>query len=268
MNGLALGAAPASRRFLGPRRLPTIPPDAEAFGAHTVLRIALETLGSSRLVLSTSLGPESIVILDLLSDMEARPRVVTVDTGRLPEQTLTLIDRVQARFGIDIEVLRPDAEAVEAMVQERGPDLFYRSVDDRLRCCDVRKVEPLTKSLRDVDGWITGLRREQSTTRWKTPKISLDFEHGLIWKVSPLADWSGERVWHYIRQRDLPYNTLHDMGYPSVGCAPCSRAVPPGADHRSGRWWWETPESRECGLHVDSATLAAVGRARHDVEPA
>jgi phosphoadenosine phosphosulfate reductase len=263
-----VGTVPATRRFLGPRRLPTIPPDAEAFGAHTVLRIALETLGASRLVLSTSLGPESIVILDLLSDMEARPRVVTVDTGRLPEQTLTLIDRVRARFGIDIEVLQPDADAVDAMVQERGPDLFYRSIDDRLRCCDVRKVEPLTKALLDVDGWITGLRREQSTTRWKTPKISLDFEHGLIWKVSPLADWSDERVWHYIRKRDLPYNTLHDMGYPSVGCAPCSRAVPPGDDHRSGRWWWEAAESRECGLHVDSAHLAAVGRAHHDVEPA
>jgi phosphoadenosine phosphosulfate reductase len=133
----------------------------------------------------------------------------------------------------------------------------------------VRKVEPLTNALREVDGWITGLRREQSTTRWKTPKLSLDFEHGLIWKVSPLADWSAERVWHYIRKRNLPYNTLHDMGYPSVGCAPCSRAVPPGADPRSGRWWWETPESRECGLHMDSARLAEIGRLHaHDMEPA
>ena len=251
------------------KRLPTIPSDAEAFGAHLVLRVALETLGPSRLVLSTSLGPESIVILDLVSDMEARPRVVTVDTGRLPEQTHTLLERVRARFGIDVEVLEPDPSDVEEMVRERGPDLFYRSVDDRLRCCDIRKVEPLTKALRQVDGWITGLRREQSTTRWKTPKLGLDLEHGLIWKVNPLADWSSERVWHYIRTRDLPYNTLHDMGYPSVGCAPCSRAIPPGVDHRSGRWWWETPESRECGLHVDSAQLSAIGRSHaHDVEPA
>jgi thioredoxin-dependent adenylylsulfate APS reductase len=234
-----------------------------------VLRVALETLGPSRLALSTSFGPESIVILDLLSDMDARPRVVTVDTGRLPEQTHGLMDRVRARFGLEIEVLRPEPEAVDAMVRERGMDLFYRSLDDRLRCCDTRKVEPLTKALRNVDGWITGLRREQAATRWKTPKISLDFEHGLIWKVSPLADWSSERVWHYIRKRDLPYNTLHDIGYPSVGCAPCSRPVKPGEDPRSGRWWWEAPESRECGLHVDRAALAEVGRAHaHDMEPA
>jgi phosphoadenosine phosphosulfate reductase len=153
------------------------------------------------------------------------------------------------------------------MTRERGPDLFYRSLDDRLRCCDVRKVEPLARALRGVDGWITGLRREQATTRWKTAKLTLDIEHGLIWKVSPLADWSTERVWHYIRTRDLPYNTLHDMGYPSVGCAPCSRAVPLGGDPRSGRWWWESPESRECGLHVDRAQLASLGREVHDVEP-
>jgi phosphoadenosine phosphosulfate reductase len=251
------------------KRLPTIPRDAEAFGAQTVLRIALETLGASRLVLSTSLGPESIVILDLVSDMETRPRVVTVDTGRLPEQTHSLLERVRARFAIEIDVLTPDEADVDAMVRERGRDLFYRSVDDRVRCCDVRKVEPLSKALRNADGWITGLRREQSTTRWKTPKLSLDVEHGLIWKVNPLADWSSERVWHYIRTRDLPYNTLHDMGYPSVGCAPCSRAVPAGADERSGRWWWETPESRECGLHVQGAQLAAIGRSHaRDMEPA
>jgi phosphoadenosine phosphosulfate reductase len=207
-------------------------------------------------------------VYQMRHDMEAHPRILTVDTGRLPEQTHALMDRVRARFGVEIEVLRPDQVAVEEMTHERGPDLFYRSLDDRLRCCDVRKVEPLAKALRSVDGWITGLRREQSTTRWKTPKMSLDFEHGLIWKVSPLADWSSERVWHYIRKRDLPYNTLHDMGYPSVGCAPCSRAVPPGEDHRSGRWWWEVPESRECGLHVDSARLAEIGRAHaRDVEP-
>jgi phosphoadenosine phosphosulfate reductase len=168
---------------------------------------------------------------------------------------------------VDIEVLRPDQDAVDEMVAERGPDLFYRSLDDRLRCCDVRKVAPLADALRGVDGWITGLRREQSATRWRTPKLSLDVEHGLIWKVSPLADWSSERVWHHIRARGLPYNTLHDMGYPSVGCAPCSRAVPPGADARAGRWWWETPESRECGLHMRRSQLAEIARPTHDVEP-
>lgn len=261
MTGLAAGhSTPTRPGGLGRRRLPTIPPDAEALGAHAVLHIALETLGASRLALAASFGPESMVMLDLLSDMEARPRVLTLDTGRLPRQTHELMDRVRARFGIEIEVLIPDQDAVEVMTRERGIDLFYRSLDDRLRCCDVRKVEPLARALSDVDGWITGLRREQAPTRARTPKLSLDLEHGLIWKVCPLADWTSERVWAYIRDRDLPYNELHDEGYPSIGCRPCSRAVPPGADPRSGRWWWETPESRECGLHVDRARIAVLGR--------
>jgi phosphoadenosine phosphosulfate reductase len=142
------------------------------------------------------------------------------------------------------------------MVTERGPNLFYQSLDDRLRCCDVRKVAPLRRALATVDGWVTGLRRDQIATRAHTPKIGLDIEHGLIWKVAPLADWSEDRVWAYIRERDLPYNALHDQGYPSIGCAPCTRAVAPGDDPRSGRWWWEEPDSRECGIHVPHTTLA------------
>jgi phosphoadenosine phosphosulfate reductase len=245
-------------------RLPTIPPDAEALEAHAVLRMALETLGPKRLVVSASFGPESIVILDLLGDMGPRPRVFTLDTDRLPPQTYELMDRVADRFDIEIEVYTPDRDAVGAMIRERGNDLFYRSLDDRLRCCDVRKVEPLRRALSTVDGWITGLRREQAPTRARTPKVSLDLEHGLIWKICPLADWTAARVWAYIRERDLPYNELHDQGYPSIGCAPCTRAVAPGADPRSGRWWWEQPESRECGLHMDHATLAAIARPAAD----
>jgi thioredoxin-dependent adenylylsulfate APS reductase len=231
---------------------PPIPPDVEVLDAEGVLRLAIETLGAGRVALSASFGPEDIVILDLLTRIVPRPRVFTLDTGRLPEETHALIERVRERFGVDVEVFVPDAADVEAMVAERGPNLFYRSLDDRLRCCDVRKVRPLRRALATVDGWITGLRRDQTRTRARTPKVWLDLEHGLIWKVAPLADWTEAQVWAHIRAADLPYNALHDRGYPSIGCAPCTRAVEPGEDPRAGRWWWETEGSRECGLHVPS----------------
>jgi len=253
--------------MLGQGRLPTIPSDVEEMEAHAVLRVALETLGPQRLGVCTSFGPESIVILDLLSDMDAHPRVFTIDTDRLPKETHELMDRVQARFGIEIEVIRPDPDGVGEMIQDRGPELYYRSLDDRLRCCDVRKVQPLTRALSGFDGWVTGVRRDQAPTRARTPKLGLDIEHGMIWKASPIADWTAKRVWDYIRHRDLPYNDLHDDGYPSIGCIPCSRPVPAGADPRSGRWWWETDESRECGLHVDQAQIATPGRSE-DAETA
>jgi len=232
------------------RRLPPIPPDVEDLGPHDVLRVALTALGRERLALSASFGPEDIVILDMLAELEPQPRVLTLDTGRLPEETYRLIDRVRSRYAVEVEVFAPEAEAVEAMVREHGPNLFYRSVENRILCCDVRKVQPLRRALQTVDGWIAGVRRDQIATRAQTPKIGLDLAHGLIWKVAPLADWTEAQVWAYIHERDLPYNELHDQGYPSIGCAPCSRAVEPGADPRSGRWWWEQPEDRECGIHV------------------
>ena len=232
--------------------LPAIPADVERLEAADVLRRALEALGPERVALSASFGPEDIVILDLLTEIVQRPRVFTLDTGRLPEETYALIERVRERFEIDVEVFAPDAEQVETMVAERGPNLFYRSLDDRHRCCDVRKVLPLRRALATVDGWITGLRRDQTGTRARTPKIGLDLEHGLIWKVAPLADWTEAQVWTHIRERDLPYNPLHDRGYPSIGCAPCTRAIEPGEDPRAGRWWWESDGPRECGLHVPS----------------
>ncbi len=236
--------------------LPSIPADAEALDATGALRLALDTLGVERVALSASFGPEDIVILDLLTGIVPRPRVFTLDTGRLPEETYALIERVRERFDIDVEVFAPEATEVEAMVAERGPNLFYRSLDDRQRCCDVRKVRPLRRALATVDGWITGVRRDQTRTRARTPKVGLDLEHGLIWKVAPLADWTEDRVWAHIRARDLPYNALHDQGYPSIGCAPCTRAVEPGEDPRSGRWWWEAEGARECGLHVPSGQAA------------
>lgn len=237
--------------------LPAIPADVEALDAAGALRLALDAFGAGRVALSASFGPEDIVILDLLTGIVPRPRVFTLDTGRLPEETYALIERVRERFDVDVEVYAPDTAEVEVMVAEGGPNLFYRSIDDRLRCCEVRKVRPLRRALATVDGWITGLRRDQTRTRARTPKIGLDLEHGLIWKVAPLADWTEAQVWAHIREHDLPYNALHERGFPSIGCAPCTRAVEPGEDARAGRWWWESDGNRECGLHVPSGRPAA-----------
>ena len=239
------------------RRAP-IAVDAERRDALGVLRLALDVIGSERLALSASFGPEDIVLLDLLTELIPRPRVFTLDTGRLPQETYDLMDAVRLRFGVTVEVVFPDASDVEAMTRDRGLNLFYSSVDDRKRCCDVRKVAPLRRALRGLDGWITGVRRDQIGTRAATPKIGFVQDHGMIWKIAPLADWTEEEVWARIRQRDLPYNALHDAGYPSIGCAPCSRAVPAGADPRSGRWWWEQADDRECGIHVPAAAPRAV----------
>lgn len=245
-------------------RRPAVPPDIERLDATEVLRTALNALGTDRIALSASFGPEDIVLLDLLLELAPNPRVFTLDTGRLPQETYDLIDQLRVRFGVAIEVVFPDASQVEEMTRERGVNLFYASVEDRRRCCDVRKVAPLRRALRGLDGWITGLRRDQIQTRARTPKIGLDLEHGMIWKVAPLADWTDGEVWARIRQRDLPYNALHDAGYPSIGCAPCSRAVPAGEDPRSGRWWWEQADDRECGIHVP-ARVGAVGVAAGNV---
>jgi phosphoadenosine phosphosulfate reductase len=231
---------------------PTPPPEADVEGldATGVLRLALDAIGPDRLALSASFGPEDIVILDLMAGLTDRPRVFTLDTGRLPEETYELMGIVRDLFGVEIEAYVPDARAVEAMVRTKGPNLFYESVENRLECCRIRKVEPLKRALATVDGWVTGLRRDQIATRASTAKIAIDADHGGIWKIAPLADWSEAQVWARIRERDLPYNALHDRGYPSIGCAPCTRPVGPGEDARAGRWWWEEPDHRECGLHV------------------
>jgi thioredoxin-dependent adenylylsulfate APS reductase len=233
--------------------------DLEDGDARTVLSTALETIGATRLPLVTSLAPEGIVILDMLTRLVSHPRVITIDTGRLPVETLDLIERVRHRFGIDIEVIHPDQADVDEMVRVRGVDLFYRSREDRVRCCEVRKVLPLRRVLAGAGGWITGLRRDQSATRAATPKVARDLAHGSIWKIAPLADWSSGQVWAYIQARDLPYNTLHDDDYQSIGCAPCTKPVAPGADARSGRWWWEAQDTvRECGIH--SSPLASTSK--------
>jgi phosphoadenosine phosphosulfate reductase len=221
----------------------------EASDAPGVLRWAAETFGD-RIALATSFSAEDMVVLDLMAQIWPRPRVFTLDTGRLPEETYAVLDETRERYDVDLEVFFPDADRVERMVREHGVNLFYRSVDLRKLCCQVRKVEPLRRALAPLDGWICGLRREQSVTRQGLRKLETDTAHGNIVKLAPLADWTSAQVWEYVKAHDLPYNKLHDRGFPSIGCAPCTRAVAEGEDERAGRWWWESPEQKECGLHV------------------
>lgn len=213
--------------------------------AAALLRIAREHAPAA---LASSFGAEDMVLVDLVARHAPAIEVFTLDTGRLPEETLALVDRVRERYGIPVHVYFPDAARVEAHVREHGVNGFYDSVDNRRACCAIRKAEPLARALAGRRAWITGLRRAQSVTRTELAQEEFDAVHGLA-KFNPLADWSEEEVWTYLRARQVPYNALHDRGYPSIGCAPCTRAVAPGEDVRAGRWWWESPEHRECGLH-------------------
>jgi thioredoxin-dependent adenylylsulfate APS reductase len=216
--------------------------------AADVLTWAVDALSPS-VALATGLGVEGLVVLDHLMELGRVPRVFTLDTGRLPPETYELMDRVRERYGVAIEVFAPSPADLEPMVRAHGPNLFYRSVQLRQLCCRVRKVLPLRRALAGLDGWITGLRRDQGPTRAGVAKVELDPENGGLLKVNPLADWSSDDVWAYVRSHDVPHNVLHDRGYPSIGCAPCTRAVAAGEDERAGRWWWERPEHRECGIH-------------------
>ena len=221
---------------------------AEPMLAPDVLRLAIETFGK-RVALSSSFGAEDMVLIDMILKIEQRARVFTLDTGRLPQETYNVIDATRERYGATIEVFFPQPDAVQSMVAEHGMNLFYHSVDNRKLCCGVRKMEPLRRALSGLDAWITGLRREQAVTRTKVHKVEWDEGNELV-KVNPLVDWTHEDVWKYIRDHNVPYNALHDRGYPSIGCGPCTRAVQPGEHERAGRWWWEHPETKECGLHV------------------
>ena len=190
------------------------------------------------------------MLLDMMHRIDPKAtRVFTLDTGRLNPETYDLIDSVRRKYDLEVEVLFPDAAAVEKMVRAKGMNLFYLSLENRKECCGVRKVEPLNRMLRTLDGWITGLRRSQAVTRGGAAKVELDAEHGGIVKINPLADWTTAQVFDYIQANGVPKNRLHDQGYTSIGCAPCTRAVQPGEDERAGRWWWENPDSKECGLH-------------------
>ncbi len=221
----------------------------ETASAEDLLRWGLDRF-AGRIAVASSFGVEDVALIDMAARLSPGVRVFTLDTGRLHQATYDVMDRLRNRYELRLEVLFPDSADVESMVSEHGVNLFYDSTEHRKHCCHVRKVKPLGRVLAAVDAWVTGLRREQSVTRTHVAKASVDDANGGIIKLCPLADWSEAQVWEYVRDRKIPYNALHDQGYPSIGCEPCTRPIKPGDDPRAGRWWWENPETKECGLHL------------------
>lgn len=203
----------------------------------------------NKIAFASSLGAEDQVLTHIIVSIDPSIKIFTLDTGRLFPETYELIEKTNSRFKINMEIYFPTTKHVEKMVKERGINLFYNSIENRKLCCNIRKIEPLHRALKGYEVWITGLRKEQSITRNNNALVELDENnHGLV-KLNPLINWTEEQVWEYIEQYNIPYNKLHKEGFPSIGCQPCTRAIKPGEDIRSGRWWWEMPEHKECGLH-------------------
>ena len=221
---------------------------------QTLTRIAADF---SPAVFASSLAAEDMVLTDMILKAKLPIGIFSLETGRLHQETLAVLDKVKARYDHDITLYRPQPEAVAAYVEQNGLNAFYNSVEMRRECCRIRKVEPLGRALAGNKAWVTGQRRAQSTTRAELHVQEDDAAHAMT-KFNPLADWSEQDVWDYIRANDVPYNALHDQGYPSIGCEPCTRAVQPGEDVRAGRWWWENPDSKECGLHMVDGKLIRI----------
>jgi phosphoadenosine phosphosulfate reductase len=213
-----------------------------------ILRAGVEMAGGP-VALACSFSVEDVVIIDMLHQTASPATVFALDTGRLNEETYEVAEAVSERYGIGIDWYFPRREDVENMVRGKGPYSFRETLESRHECCRIRKMEPLQRALQDLSGWITGLRREQSVTRNALSPIETDHGNGGILKINPLIGWSEKEVWEYAEQHRIPTNRLHRQGYPSIGCAPCTRAVAPGEHPRAGRWWWENPEHKECGLH-------------------
>ncbi|HJV85505.1 MAG TPA: phosphoadenylyl-sulfate reductase [Noviherbaspirillum sp.] len=208
-------------------------------------------------VFASSLAAEDMVLTDMILRAKLPIRIFTLETGRLHKETLGMLDRIRKTYGYEVQLYKPEQPAVDAYVQQHGLNAFYDSVELRKECCRIRKVEPLNRALAGNKAWVTGQRRAQSTTRAELAVQENDEAHGMA-KFNPLADWSEDDVWNYIRDNQVPYNPLHDKGFPSIGCEPCTRAIQPGEDVRAGRWWWENPESKECGLHVVDGKLVRI----------
>jgi phosphoadenosine phosphosulfate reductase len=231
---------------------------AEELDARLKGKTAAEIVGyflneyKGKVALGSSLGAEDQVLTDLLVRTGKPAKIFTLDTGRLFPETYKLIDDTNKKYGIKIDVYFPDNVQVEKMVKEKGVNLFYESIENRKLCCHIRKVEPLKRALADVNVWITGLRKDQTITRFFTKTVEWDEQHKLL-KVNPLLNWTEKDVWNYIKSNNVLYNELHDKGFPSIGCQPCTRAVAKGEDLRAGRWWWEASDKKECGLHVEES---------------
>jgi phosphoadenosine phosphosulfate reductase len=226
-------------------KFPEIPAHASP---QEILRLGVEAAGG-KVSLACSFSVEDVVIIDMAKELGLDIGVFALDTGRLNEETYEVADAIAERYRLSIDWFFPQHEAVEKLLKEKGPYSFRESLENRHECCHIRKVEPLGRALKGVAGWITGLRREQSMTRTNLAPIELDELNGGILKINPLLEWSETQVWEYAETRRLPTNRLHKQGYPSIGCAPCTRPVAPGEHPRAGRWWWENPEHKECGLH-------------------
>jgi phosphoadenosine phosphosulfate reductase len=216
--------------------------------AEAILRQGLE-LAAGPVRLASSFSVEDIVLIDLIQHWQLPIGIFAIDTGRLNEETYEVADAIARRYGVKIDWYFPQAPAVEALEKEKGLFSFRESLENRHECCRIRKIEPLGRALANLGGWVTGLRREQGVTRSEIAALEIDAAHGNIVKFNPLLDWSEAEVWDYAERERLPVNRLHQQGYPSIGCAPCTRAIQPGEDVRAGRWWWENPEHKECGLH-------------------
>ena len=222
--------------------------------AEEVLKFALEKFGN-KAGLASSFGAEDVVLIDLISKIDKNANIFTLDTKRLHKETYEVAERIKKRYGVKIKAYFPDKKKVEELERTKGLFSFRESIENRKECCNIRKVEPLKRALAGLDAWITGLRKEQVVTRTNIHKIEIDEAHNSIIKFNPLADWTEKQVWSYIKKNDVPYNKLHDKKFPSIGCEPCTRAIKPGEDFRAGRWWWEKPEKRECGLHISDEEL-------------
>jgi phosphoadenosine phosphosulfate reductase len=225
--------------------------EMEDQSAMEVLKWAINAY-APKIALASSFGAEDVILIDMMVKInKEKAKVFTLDTGRLNQETYDVMDAIRKKYGIQIEVYFPEQRETEEMVKIKGMNLMYESVENRKLCCEIRKVHPLNRALSKLDGWITGLRREQAITRANIYKLEIDSSHGNIVKINPLADWTNEMIWDYIHKNNVPYNKLHDSGYPSIGCEPCTRAVHRGEDPRAGRWWWENATQKECGLHWD-----------------
>jgi phosphoadenosine phosphosulfate reductase len=215
-----------------------------------VLKWSLDNL-HPRIAMASSFGAEDVVVIDMIMRINPKARIFTLDTGRLNQKTYDVMDEIRQKYNVNIEVMFPDPNEVEQMVRVNGLNLFYHSIENRKLCCGIRKVHPLNRMLSTLDGWITGLRADQTEVRLKANRIEFDEQHNNIIKVNPIIEWTWEQTWDYIRKNNIPYNKLHDDGFPSIGCEPCTRAIKPGESLRAGRWWWESDFQKECGLHAD-----------------
>lgn len=215
-----------------------------------VLKWSLDNL-HPRIAMASSFGAEDVVVIDMILKINPKARIFTLDTGRLNQETYDVMDEIRKKYNVSIEVMFPDQNETEQMVRVNGMNLFYNSIGNRKLCCGIRKVHPLNRMLSTLDGWITGLRADQTEVRSNANRIEVDEQHNGIIKINPIIEWTWEQTWDYIKKNNIPYNKLHDSGFPSIGCEPCTRAIKPGEPLRAGRWWWESDSQKECGLHAD-----------------